>query len=167
MGFFNWLFGHKPSEQSGHTRGPLTRSLPRGRFGQDRHGPQGAWVQTTNVRQIVGIQHRRNDVEAFCQAVHSAERGGQLYGVNLRPEPHNTHDRNAIAVDGFAGGRKWHVGYLDRNTAEEINRDLLSKGVPIDGELYAIWIADDGYIEIKVIVLAPPGNSMKVRLKRA
>lgn len=166
MGIFDWLFGRSSSDEVKYVRGPLTGKLPRGRFGQDRHKPEGQWVQTTTVTTVVGIQHRRNDVELFCQAVEAAARKQQRYGVRLRPTPDNPHDQNAIAVDGFAGGQTWHVGFLDRDTAKEITRDLVLKGIPIDAELYRIWIADDGYIEIQVIVLAPPGNSTKVRLKR-
>lgn len=98
-------------------------------------------------------------------AVRAAELARRPYGVHLRPDPGNPHDPNAIAAYGFADGKTWHVGFLDRDTAQEITRDLISNGVAIDAELYAIWVADDGYIEIKLIVLAPPGHSMKKRLR--
>lgn len=164
MGIFDWLFGKKPQDDQ-YQRGPLTSRLPRGRFGQDRHKPSGNWVQTTTVVQVAGVQHRRNAAEAFCMAVHSSEQSRRPYGVLLRPDPGNAHDPNAIAVHGFAEGKTWHVGFLDRDTASAITRDLLANSVAIDAELYAIWIADDGYIEIKLIVLAPPGHSMKKRLR--
>ena len=87
------------------------------------------------------------------------------YGVSLQPDPTNRHDPNAIAVYGKARNKSWRVGYLDRFTAEEITRDLVAKGVPIAGELFEIWVGNDGFIDIKVIVLAPPGNGMKARLR--
>lgn len=157
MGLFSWLFGSSVSRQ---------RVLRTGRFGADRHKPRGEWVQTTTVVAVVGIQYRRSEVTKFCRAVQAAERSKKVhYGVRLRPEPTNPHDANAIAVDGVVENQRWHVGYLDRDTADELNRDLISMGVPIAAELYNLWVGDDGYADIKIIILAPPGYGMKTRLK--
>lgn len=143
----------------------MRASLPSGRFGQDRHKPEGKWVQTTTTVKVAGLRHRRGAVNAFLQGVANAEGGKQLYGVRVRPDPSNKHDRNAIAVDGFVGERVWHIGFLDRDTAEEITRDLVSKGIPISAELYSLWHGDDGYIDVNIIILAPNGYSMRKRLQ--
>ncbi|WP_085043876.1 HIRAN domain-containing protein [Ensifer aridi] len=164
MGFWQWLFG------TGGGKPIVKVALPSakpGRFAKDRYAPDGKWVQTTIVESVVGVRHRFANAAAFAEAARNAERFGQLYGVTLEPQPDNVHDRNAIAVHGQVGTQKWHVGYLDRELAAELNRDLLSKDIPIAAELYEIWVGDTGLIDIKVIVLAPPGNSMKVRLKQS
>lgn len=161
MGLISWLFG-----SSGVVPTPVATRLEPGRFGKDRHAPPGQWVQTTMMLKVAGVMHRRDAATAFANSIRISERSGAAYGVEVEPEPENPHDRNAVAVYGVARGSRWHVGYLDAHTAEEINRDLISKGIPIAAELYEIWVGDDGFIDIKIIVLAPPGNSLKARLKR-
>lgn len=183
MSFLDWLFGrrdrrhrpladhHLPSRRYGQLSGEVRSGvddvpLPTGRIGERRYKPAGDWVQATTVLEVKGIHHRRGSAEAFCRAVMRAELSDQIYGARLRPEPSNRYDRNAIAVDGFVADRTWHIGYLDRDTAAELNRDLIAKGLRIGAQLYAIWISPAGYIEVKVIVLAPPGHSLKSRLKK-
>ena len=165
MGLFNWLLGRSSSRTKSQFFKP--RTLRTGRFGEDRHKPDGNWVQTTLVETVVGIQHRQSEVLAFCGAVQGAELSNTPYGVQVRPEPSNSHDQNAIAVDGFVGKQRWHVGYLGRDTAKEINRDLVSKKIPIAAELYNLWIGDDGYIDIKIIILAPSGYGTKARIRHS
>jgi hypothetical protein len=115
---------------------------------------------------VAGIHHRRVDVRHFCSCVQTAERAGRHYGVDLLPEPENPHDRNAIAVYGHVGRASWKIGYLDRDTAKEITNDVLKKGLTITAELYSIWLGYDGYCDVNVIVLAPPGHSMSSRYRR-
>lgn len=97
------------------------------------------------------------------------------YGVELEPEPTNPKDPNAIAVYGVAEvsglfrkrvRKRLHIGYLPRETAAEIRRDLISKGLPIAGELYSIYRGAGGFLDVNVIVLAPPGHSRSAREKR-
>jgi hypothetical protein len=143
------------------------------RIGQDRHRPEGDWVQTTMVEKVVGVHHRKRDARAFVEAVRRAESKGLIYGLQLEHQPNNPHDRNAIAVFGVAevrgwfrrGMREWHVGFLDRDLAAELHRDLISKGLPIGAELYAIYVGDEGFIDINLIVLAPPGHGHKKRVE--
>ena len=152
MGLLNWLSGaSKPTA---------------GRFGKDRYKPSGVWVQTTMMVSVAGTSFRRPQAASFANAVRRAERSGARYGVRLSPEPSNPHDANAIAVYGAIDDRSWHVGYLDRETAEEITRDLVSQGVPIAAELYEIWVGSEGHIDIKIIVLAPSGHGVKARMRR-
>lgn len=141
------------------------------RYGQDRHKPDGRWVQTTAAESVVGIHHRKRDAIAFAKAARKAEQRGLVYGVHLEHQPNNPHDRNAIAVFGVADVKgwfrrrtgEWHIGYLDRDLAADIVRDLVSKGLPVAAELYSIYEGNDGFLDFKVIVLAPPGYSTKKR----
>ncbi len=128
-------------------------------------------MQTTLVESVVGVHHRKSDAAAFARAAHECERKGLIYGVELEHRPDNPHDKNAIAVIGVAEqkgwlrrkSRKWHIGYLDRGTAAEIVNDLVLKSVSVAAELYAIYEGNDGFLDFKVIVLAPPGHSTKLR----
>jgi hypothetical protein len=143
------------------------------KFGRDRHKPIGDWVQTTIVEEVAGIQHRKDDARAFMHAVRKAEAERLRYGVELEPEPTNPHDPNAIAVLGTSvvkgwlssAVRKWKIGYLARDLAKEINRDLISKGVPIAAELYDVTLTANDFIAVRLIVLAPTGHSHKIRLR--
>lgn len=180
MGLFSWFFGRKASPPVNEADDEPSRWAPpprlssqgiarrpaAGRFGKARHKPAGEWVQTTMMVRVAGVTYRHGAAASFAAAVQLAEQTARPYGVRLRPDPDNPADPNAIAVDGFAAGESWHVGFLDRDTAEEITRDLVKSGVPIAAELYEIWLGDDGFIDIKIIVLAPPGHSLKSRLKR-
>jgi hypothetical protein len=145
------------------------------RYGQTRHKPEGNWVQTTMAESVVGVHYRKADAVAFARAARNAEVKGLVYGVELEHRPDNRHDPNAIAVIGVAerkgwfsrSVRRWNIGYLDRDVAAEIVGDLVSKGFPVAAELYSIYEGKEGYFDFKIIVLAPPGHSTKVRQRRA
>lgn len=143
------------------------------KFGGDRHRPAGEWVQATPLLNVAGWTFRAANVERFFAAVRKAEADGRPYGVRVRPEPHNAHDPLAIAVYGFASVKRWlrsprieewHIGYVPADQAAAIHRDMLSKGMPIEAELYTLYLQDD-YREVRFFVLAPPGNSEKARRK--
>jgi hypothetical protein len=144
------------------------------KFGMARHKPTGQWVQTTALLTVAGSNHRRADVERFFNAVRAAETRSLLYGVRLILEPENRHDPNAIAVYGFAEGkgwfgkskvRSWHVGYLPAEDAADVQSNILGRGLPIEAELYSLY-ANNDYREIRIFVLAPPGNSESARRRR-
>ena len=141
------------------------------RYGQSRHKRAGKWVQTTMVESVVGVHHRKADAIAFARAARKAEAGGLVYGVELEHHPDNPHDPNAIAVFGVAERKgwfkssveRWQIGYLDADLAAEIVGDLVSMGIPVAAELYSIYEGQEGYLDFKVIVLAPPGYSASTR----
>ena len=142
-------------------------------FGAARHSPRGEWVQTTIVNQVAGILFRRSNVIEYCDAVRKADRKGLVYTVKLRPEPTQTHGPNAIAIYGlvriksFFGTKsvvKWHIGYVGRELANELQEDLLSKGIPIAAELYDINQSGQ-FIDINYLVLAPPGHGLRRRVE--
>ncbi len=136
-----------------------------GQFGTDRHLPEGDWIRATGVVSVVGIPYRKQAAQSFADAVRVAERKGLHYGLSLEPEPDNPHDPNAIAVHGVAETRgllrtttgTWHIGYLPRDLAADIHRELLDHDVPIAVELYRIFEGDDGFLDVKAVVLAPRG----------
>ena len=128
-------------------------------------------MQTTLAESIVGVHHQKAEALTFARAARRAEEKGLLYGVQLEHRPDNPHDANAIAVIGVAEQKgwfsrrigHWHIGYLDRDVAAEIIDDLVSKGIAVAAELYSIYEGKDGFLDFKVIVLAPPGHSTKAR----
>ncbi len=144
------------------------------KFGLDRLQPEGDWVQTSALVSVAGVQHRKEDVRAFARCVKTAEKKQLEYGVELKLEPDNPADENAIKVIGFAEVPKlfgqptfkdWHIGYCDRELAEQLHADLLHQGVEIAAELYSVYLNDD-FFDIKFFVLAPPGNGLKRRQKQ-
>lgn len=145
------------------------------KYGKNRQRPPGKWVQASALEEVWGIKHRKNNARAFCHAVKDADKAGLEYGVALAPQPENPEDSNAIAVLGqcmvkpwFRAPRlkEWHVGYVRRDLASELQDEFLSKDVPIASELYEIFEQRDFY-EIKFFILAPPGNSHSARLRRS
>jgi hypothetical protein len=133
--------------------------------------PDGKWVQTTLTESVVGVHHRKADAIVCANAARKAEAKGLQYGVQLEHRPDNPHDSNAIAVIGVAEQKgwfsrrigQWHIGYLDRDVASEIVSDLVSNGIAVAAQLYSIYEGKDGFLDFKVIVLAPPGHSTKAR----
>ncbi len=74
MSLFSWLFGKKrlieaPVEQKVPIQRQTFSFLPKGVIGTDRFMPEGKWVKATFMAEVVGVQHRRPDVEAFVKAV--------------------------------------------------------------------------------------------------
>ena len=133
--------------------------------------------QTTSLLDVMGVQHRKADALAFARATQTAEQKGWAYGVRLQPEPSNPHDSNAIKVIGHAmvkrffadpAERSWHIGYVPRETAEEVNEDLISKNHPYAAELYGIYLGKD-FIDIEFFILVPKGSKgvMRVALRQA
>lgn len=144
------------------------------RFGRNRYRPPGAWIQTTGLLDVVGVQHRKADALAFARAVQTAEQKGWLYGVRLEPEPSNRHDPNAIKVIGYAPAkalfgtpseRSWHIGYVPREIAQELVEDLFSQNHPCAAELYGVYVGHD-FIDIEFFVLVPKGSPGATRTAR-
>jgi hypothetical protein len=108
---------------------------------------------------------------AFAAAAQKAEQQRRRYGVRVKLKPTNPDDPNAIAVSGyvetkgFFGGlsdQEWMIGYIDADVSAELQEDLISIGLPIEGELYGIF-EDGEFIDIKVFVLAPSGYGIQWR----
>lgn len=145
------------------------------KYARERHKPAGEWAQTTLVEKVVGIEYRKQDAFAFAKAARKAEQQGCIYGVRLELEPKNPVDRNAIMVWGVAENkgwlgrvklREWHIGYLSADIAAEMQKDLLSAGVPIAAELYNIF-EDGEFLDFNIIVLAPKGYGHAARNRAA
>jgi hypothetical protein len=139
-------------------------------FATDRHHPPGEWVQASISEKVAGIAYRLKDARSFANAARKAEAAQLRYGIELEPEPNNLHDPYAIKVHGFAESknwfsklsiRYWHIGYLPADLAEFVHSKLLNRGVTIDALLYKIYMRDT-FIDVTIIVLAPPGNSMSM-----
>lgn len=135
------------------------------KYAQDRHKPDGLWVQTTLVEKVLGVQYRKADAIAFAKAARKAEDQFCIYGVRLELEPENPVDPNAIMVWGVAESKKWlggmttsewHIGYLSAELSTELHRDLISIGAPVAAELYNIF-EDGDFLDFNIIVLAPKG----------
>ena len=143
------------------------------KFGRDRHAPTGDWARASEYLEAVGVHHRLSSTRQFASAVREAERRKLRYGIRLQPEPSNPHDRNAIRLVGHCevarlfGGpavKEWHVGYVDRETAERLNAKFISRGASLEGELYGIYVSDDGYIDINYFALSEPDAVREAKL---
>ncbi|GGZ39258.1 hypothetical protein [Asticcacaulis endophyticus] len=145
------------------------------KFGLGRHRPPGVWVETTLAESVAGIPHRLPYVRSWLKAVKRAERQGLYYGLELIPEPLNSHDENAIQVVGLVE-RNWpfmapviesyHIGYVPAFTAAELQTDIISQGLRLGGELYSIYIEVTGHIDVKFVALAPPGYEYTERIEK-
>lgn len=167
---FNWLFGEKPTVEPKRldVRQPEVSALrlPHGRYATDRHQPAGIWVRATIVIEVSGVAHRKADAVAFCAYANRAEGRKEPYGLRLELDPSNSFDRNSIKIFGHAQGNEWHIGYVDAETAKDAAKDLVPDQIPIAAELYSIYVSGSEFIEIKYLLLAPKGHSVKTRVRR-
>ncbi|MGV3490262.1 MAG: HIRAN domain-containing protein [Devosia sp.] len=96
------------------------------------------------------------------------------YGLLLERQPNNPHDANAIALYGVAEvrglfgtkRREWHIGFVPAAVSADVVPNLIDKGIPVAVELYRIYEGQQGFIDVKFFVLAPPGHSHSRRTRR-
>jgi hypothetical protein len=150
--------------------------MARERFGRNRYQPDGLWVQTSQLFEIAGVSYRLKEARAWASAAKRAEVNGDRYGVKLELEPGNPHDPNATRVIGVASRRillgrmtekEWHLGYVPRELAAEVHRDLIDSNIELAAELYDIQtneVEGHSYIDIRVFILAPPGHGLNARI---
>ncbi|HEV7693919.1 MAG TPA: HIRAN domain-containing protein [Hyphomonadaceae bacterium] len=108
---------------------------------------------------VAGASYRADDVEAFLRAAEHCQASGLKFGVMLRREPTNSHDPNAIAVDGFwessgflrSRENSVMLGYipadLARTIKERSTRNSLMAALLKNG-----WIGDEGGVAIDIAV---------------
>lgn len=109
---------------------------------------------------VAGASFRQDAVETFFRAAESCELEGFQYGVQLRSEPHNPHDSNAIAVDGFweAPGlmrsrqKSIQLGYVPADLAKSL-RARRKDNSRVIAFLRSGWIGDDGGVIVDLTIL--------------
>ena len=140
----------------------------------NRYRPEGEWVQTTPLLDVVAVKYHKPAALAFAAAAKKAERRGRLYGLLLEPEATNSRDHNAIKVIGLVvqkgwllGERdqRWHIGYVPSEFASELVEGLFEPGHPYAAELYGIYVNRD-YVDIEFFVLVPKGSDASLRKPR-
>lgn len=132
MGIFKWLFG-KPTPRATEARHAILTTLPEPPP-SNRDYPY----------EVVGESFYQRELSHICGG--KTEDGHYLeHRAELRPEPKNPHDKNAVAV--HIGGRK--VGYLSRKDALRWNKHLAEIGRPgavagADALVTGGWLRRDG-----------------------
>jgi len=85
------------------------------RFNYLRYQPGKDWSKDWKVgsaeEEVVGLHHRKGQKPFMLYG----DKPG--FSVQLRREPHNKYDKNAIAVDATYQERNYHLGYLSKYTA--------------------------------------------------
>jgi len=99
---------------------------------------------------VVGVQFRKDDaIFAYNNAAKDDE-------VELRRDPNNIYDENAISV--WVCSR--HVGFIDKETAKAAV-EILPKDMPIRGRFVSGWIGDAGYVRLTFLPLMPDIKSRR------
>jgi hypothetical protein len=75
---------------------------------------------------VVGESFRQEALRRLVERVRLDQRGRRLFMANLRPEPDNPYDVNAVAVHAADDGS--HLGYLSRELAPTYQRHLVERG---------------------------------------
>ena len=143
------------------------------KYVRERDTLVGEWAQTTLIEKVVGVDDRKPDAHAFAEAAAKAEKLGVAYGLRLEFEAGNPRGSNSIRVFGYAETRgwigkarqtEWHIGYLSEELAAELQKDVISAGLPISAELLGIF-EEGEHLDFSLIVLAPKGFERGVRIQ--
>jgi len=158
------LFGRRKSISSVAALHDQSEQPERWVYPDMRHRPAGSWRQVKPWFQAAGVQHHHDDALAFFDASAEAETAGTPYGLDVEREPHNRHDRNAIALFGWwtspAGRTRVKIGYVPRDVARQ-HRDPAK---PIAAEIDNLYLAErydgDGlYVGVRAFLLEPSARS--------
>jgi hypothetical protein len=76
--------------------------------------------------EVVGESFRQHELCALGARIGSDSRGRRTFMARLRPDPHNPHDPNAVAV--VAADNNDHLGHLPRELAVIYQLPLLTRG---------------------------------------
>lgn len=97
---------------------------------------------------IVGESHYQSALERICGG--KSEEGSEYYCLaQLVPEPHNPHDRNAIAA--YINSAK--VGYISRQMAARMSKAMNGQVVTVDAVIVGGWQrtnGDEGHFGVKL-----------------
>lgn len=97
---------------------------------------------------IVGESHYQRSLEAICGG--KTPEGREHYCIaRLVPEPHNPHDRNAIAV--YINSAK--AGYISRQLAPRMSKSMNGQVVTVDAVIVGGWRCgngDEGHFGVKL-----------------
>ncbi len=91
----------------------------------NRGSPEGYIIDHSYYTKVVGVTYSGRQ-----RILPNLQDGMALDFVR---EPHNFHDKNAIAI--YCSG--WQIGYLSREEAAEI-APIMDKGIPVDGVIEQI-----------------------------
>jgi hypothetical protein len=150
--------------------------VARQKLGQKRHRPSGDWVQTSTLFEIAGIEHRYDQVKKWIDAVVFADKSGLIYGVEVKAEPSNPYDKNAIIVIGYSQSKglfgqiarkQWPIGYVPKEIAKDITENLIAREIPISAELFDITLLktdSKNLFYVRMLLLGPPGHGLGSRV---
>jgi|GEM_PF-1728665 len=153
-----------PRSPRGNAQGSVRHALPS--YVGSATGP-GSRVRLSSQGRIgaVGEYYRRKEIRAL---VGKGTRIGQVgdwdnglpIEVELVPEPHNRHDRNAVALLGVLGSRREVVGYLAREIAPRWQPQLLTLAKERQTAFCPAMVYRDNHGGFQVVLrLAEPENA--------
>jgi HIRAN domain len=88
--------------------------------------PRASQMTTTSKPKLSGESFRQHELRALDARIASDSRGRRTFMARLRPDPHNPHDPNAVAV--VAADNNDHLGHLPRELAIIYQSPLLTRG---------------------------------------
>jgi hypothetical protein len=112
---------------------------------------------------VAGIVHRKAHARRFAEGELRSDRKDLKYGLDAVREPNNPHDRNAVKLFGWWTGRGWFggmkrdlafIGYVPTHIAQAIVAAYGPDRNP-DIALYSVYIGQDGFLDVKGIVIRP------------
>jgi len=115
--------------------------------------PPGAWRRFPGRHEVMGVSFRRTEVLAFLsKAKRSFDGRRRPLGLDLRREPGNPMDPNAIAIYGVSDGDETPLGYVAREVAAELALAAPAE-MPLAGVLTRVAFAGPNiYIRYELLV---------------
>ena len=112
--------------------------------------PSGFQIYAGNPG-VAGIQHRKAEAIKFANANNQE--------LSLEREPGNQHDANAIKLVGISGAKKFFIGYVPKEVAEQIVSTGLYDTVKV--RLKRIYLGEDDFLEIQYDIVGPKTEKKK------
>ena len=75
------------------------------------------------------------------------------FGLELRPDPQNPHDKTAVRVYGYVDGARFHLGYVPADLAKELT-ETAPPDMPISAHLQRVFRGDYA-ADIIIHILVP------------
>jgi len=123
---------------------------------------KGKWRQYLGRQKIAGVHHYRHAATKFIHGAIRAEKQGLPYGLEVKPEPANPYDPNALAIIAHWNRKRLfsaplhisdHIGYVAADMAEDIAN--MRPRPPVAARLLYAYIGNDGYVDIEYSLLLP------------
>ena len=137
------------SRQTSATRQKVSPSNPSTQIAKTVTGPMPDGHQIfVKHTTIAGIGFQREDAIRFIR--------GEDHNLEFVSEPDNPADKNAIRIYGTSSGRRFFLGYLPKEDAEQVVGSGL--GELVKPRITRVFAGEKGFVEVRLQLVGPKAS---------